>query len=284
MKNRKMVAILGILSILLLAGCSSLRIGYYWADWIIVNQIDDMFDLDSAQTTKVKELVGEFHQWHQKEEIPRLITLLEQVEEKAAGELNKEDLRWMEEESNAMKTRIVAQVADDISVFLTTLTDQQIDHLETALKEHNEEEAEEYAMPLDEWEGERKEKMLDRLDDWFGGFNSVQERELLAAYDVNRTVHMRYHEQSLVFQKKFVTLLRQKPSAELIKNTLTQWIMEPESVYSTEYVEFRNQQEAKRVNFFFTVDRMLTETQRQHALKRLESYRYDFEVIYMSSL
>jgi len=283
MKTIKLIAI-SLASIVLLSGCSSLRIGYYYADWYIVNKIDNLFDLNRSQEQRLDEVVDELHKWHQSEEVPRLIALLDQAQNKVREGVKKEDLEWLDAESNAMKIRILNQVADDVSELLTTLTDEQIDHLEMALVEHNEEEEEEYTMPIEEWESEQRDRILESLNRWFGDLGAEQEKKLLAAYDVNRADHLRQHQQSIVFQEKFVTLLRGKPSAEELKNTLSRWILKPESIYSPEYAEFRTKQEAKQLHFILLLDKTINDSQRQHAVARLESFQYDFEAIYVSSL
>ena len=284
MKITIKLILLGLASLLLLSGCSALRIGYYYADWIIVAKIDDMIDLNREQKQKVNEIIDDLHHWHQAEEIPRVIALLDQAQGKVATELKSEDFDWLFTEFNSMKLRIVDRMAEDVSALLTTLTDDQIDHLEASLAEHNQEDEEKYAMPVGEWEENQKERVINNLNSWFGDLSPQQEKELLAAYQVDRTVQQRYHGQSIVFQQKFITLLRQKPSAELIKSTLTQWILHPERFYSSDYVKFQERQKLKRKSFYLTLDRSITKEQRHHLIQKLEYYQYDFEAIYLSSL
>ncbi|MCP4751519.1 MAG: hypothetical protein GY866_11540 [Proteobacteria bacterium] len=283
MNYAKTIAV-GLISLFLLLGCSTLKIGYDYADWFIVNEIDDMFDLNGTQKTKVNDVVDKLHHWHRTEEIPRIVAFLGQARGKAATEVKKEDIEWLFSEFDAMKARIVDQVADDVSILLTTLTDDQIDHLEISLVEHNEEEEDEFATPLEEWEERQKERFIEKLNDWFGDLGPQQEKDLLAAYEVNRATRLRYHVQSVVFQKNFVALLRRKPPALEIKHTLRQWILEPESLVSNDYAQFRDRQKERRVDFYLVLDRSITETQRQTAQQKLLSYQYDFEAIYTSSL
>ena len=278
------VSLLSLLSIILLSGCNTLRIGYTYADWFIVNKIDNMFDLNSSQRQKVNEIVDELHHWHRTEEIPRLITFLDQARNRVVTELKKEDIQWLHQEAEAMKVRIVEYVADDLSELMTSLNEEQINHLETYLAEHNLEDEEKYTMPLVEWEDEQKERIVENLHSWFGELSQQQEEILIKAFHVDRSVHQQHHEQAVQFQKRFVALLRQKPSAHELRNTLHNWILEPESLYSGEYTEFQRQQKANRLNFYFTIDQTINDSQRQHALQKLESYQYDFEAIYMSSL
>ena len=275
--------VIALAALAFLTSCSSLRVGYSFADWYLVSEIDDMFDLDSTQKQKVDELVDQLHHWHKTEEIPRIIVMLDQAADRMKPSLSQNDLNWLSKELVDMKIRTVNQVADEVSVLLTTLSDQQIDHLEQALAEQNEETEEKLSMPLDEWEEERRERTIETLNDWFGSLDEQQERELLAATDFDRTARRRHHVQTIAVQKRFVAFLRTKPSAAEIKSTLSSWIIAPDTYYSDEYREFRSQQRKKRAAFYLKLNRTITERQRQTAIDKLMSYRSDLDIIHTSS-
>ncbi len=274
---------IGLITACLLTSCSTLRIGYGFADWYIVNEIDNMFDLNRTQEQKVNELVDRLHEWHRTEEIPRTIELLDQAKTRIQGNISKEDLDWMYVELNKMKARMVEQVIDDVSVLLTTLSDEQIGHLEQALVEHNVEDEEAFAVPLDEWEAEKEDQFVSNLEDWFGSVSADQKQKLFNVYRFDRSVHKRYHDQSVKTQKRFVALLRSKPTAEEIKSILSQWMSGSDSFYSADYRRFRERQSAHQVMFYLTLDQSITEQQRQAAIKRLDDYRSDLVAIHKSS-
>ena len=68
---------------LLFFECSTVKLGYNNADWILPYMIDDYFDLNSEQESFVKEKIESHLDWHRNTELPRYSRFIEEATQKA---------------------------------------------------------------------------------------------------------------------------------------------------------------------------------------------------------
>ncbi len=274
--------VVGLVVMFLLTGCSQVRLGYKFADWIIIYEIDELFDLTAIQEEQLEDVLDRFHAWHKTEELPRLMKLLEQAEKKLTDGVSKQEIEWIHGEFDNMKARIVEEVKVDVSMLLANLSNEQIDRLEKQLQKHDEEHLQEYQLPDDEWEQSQLEKFTDQVEKWLGEPDPQQINKLIALYGFDREEQIRHHKQAVFHSKAFIELLRQDLVADEIASTLSSWILNPESLLSPDTREFEKQQHRKRMHFYLGVDRLITQIQREHLINKLRFYRNEFEIIHNS--
>ncbi len=265
---------------LFIGACSQLRLGYYFADWYFVDVIDDYFDLTSQQEDTLDKLADRTHQWHRKEEIPKIMVFMIELEKRFSKSISREDVNWMNSEIQNMKERITLKVADDIALFLTTLEDRQIRQYDEYTTEHEEHHAEDFKKPEEEWKEEQIDELFDDLEDWFGDFSDEQKVILTKAHNPSRATQLRHHQQTVELQKKFGVILRQRQSAESMNNTVTKWFLFPETMSSESYKVLNEREAEERIKFFITLDRTITTKQRKYLLSVIRSYYKDLEAIY----
>src|SRR5690606_4368075 len=75
------------LALAALAGCSTVRLGYWQAPNLLYWWIDGYADLNEAQSARVRQDIDRFMAWHRAEELPRYIALLRRWQAMAPHEL-----------------------------------------------------------------------------------------------------------------------------------------------------------------------------------------------------
>ena len=126
------------------------------------------------------------------------------------------------------------------------------------------------------------EKFTEQVEKWLGKPNPQQINELIALYGFDREEQIRHHKQAVFRSKAFIALLRRDLVADEIASTLSNWILNPESLLSPDNRDFEKQQHRKRMHFYLGVDRLITQTQREHLINKLRFYRNEFEIIHNS--
>ncbi|WP_326541996.1 DUF6279 family lipoprotein, partial [Pseudorhodoferax sp.] len=129
-----------LLLLALMAGCSSLSIGYGQAPRLLAWWVDDHLDLDRAQQAQADAALQQLHAWHRREELPHWQALLRQAQRDAQGGLDAPELRRLEEGLDASLRRSLRQAAPLAQALLAGLAERQWQGLQRQLDEK-----------LDEW-------------------------------------------------------------------------------------------------------------------------------------
>lgn len=152
----------------LVAGCSTLQFGYGQLPRLAGWQLDGYLDLDRAQRRQLDAALAELHEWHRREELPRVREVLVRVDtlwsEPANGRgVTVAELGFIERETSAALNRLLVRAEPLAQPLLASLRPAQWDHLRTRQRER-----------LDEWlEGEgdpeeRADRFIDNLERWLG--------------------------------------------------------------------------------------------------------------------
>lgn len=167
--SRPRVLALGWVALIaLVAGCSTLQFGYGQLPRLAGWQLDGYLDLDRAQRRQLDAALAELHEWHRREELPRVREVLVRADtlwgEPANGRgVTAEELGFIERETSAALNRLLVRAEPLAQPLLASLRPAQWDHLRTRQRER-----------LDEWlesEGdpeERADRFVDNLERWLG--------------------------------------------------------------------------------------------------------------------
>jgi hypothetical protein len=137
MRNR-LSALLLLLS-LLLAGCSTLSLGYNQLPRLAAWWIDGYLDLDREQGRQLDAALQELHTWHRREELPRWQALLAGADSLWDGGVSEAELLALEAEAAASIERTLARAAPLATPLLAGLRPAQWERLQRRLRERLEE-------------------------------------------------------------------------------------------------------------------------------------------------
>lgn len=261
-----------LLVIVFSSSCISFRTWYNWADTYLANEIDTLFNLTSEQDDFVDNRLDVFHEWHRKNEIPRYIAFLENIEKRTRKPLTPGDLEWFRDTFEGFYHKMVEAIADDGVLFFTTLTPKQIDHLEKQLDERNREWLEEQDYSDDSYEEEAIEERLSRYEEWLGELTESQQAFLTETMVDLRDRSQIYYEHRLRSQRRFLEILRNPGSAAEMKRKLLEWQMHPESYETEEYLKQSNIWQARTEETILYLDRTATKKQREHFNMKIADY------------
>jgi hypothetical protein len=185
--------IIGAALALLLAGCSVVRLAYGQAPTLAYWWIDGYVDLDDAQSTKLRDSLDRWFDWHRRTELPRYATLLSRAQrEVMEPSLSPDQLCAWRDEATRRLDAALDEATPMAAALMLTLTPEQIRHMERKLAKDGTELRRDFAQP-DRSERAKAsfKRTLERYENLYGKLDDAQRAklaELLAAspFDADR--------------------------------------------------------------------------------------------------
>lgn len=175
--------LLVIIGCLLLSACSSTRLAYNNADWLIAWKVGNYIPLDSDQEQDLKTALDGHMQWHCRTQLPEYADWLESLADTvAARDFRRERLAEHSDELVTFMVGLGLEASPTMSRILASLDEEQIDTLFDNLEDKNQELREDYLEPpLAEQISKRAERLEERLERWFGKV-SPEQREAIETW------------------------------------------------------------------------------------------------------
>ena len=269
-KNRLLPCALALAGALMLWGCNKLRLGYEYADWLIVYSLEDNFDLDKHQRNRIKEDVGAYFRWHRKALLPLYADLLLRVGDSLKMGLDPADIDSAYLEYRSLYRKTMEPVVDGAVSLLSSLTPAQIDVWEERQKKK-------IAKLRKDFSGEPKEKLewryrkiVDELEDWTSRLSADQKRQIRAlsfSLPWNGDLWLAKRE---AMHTRLSGLMRQPESNEALRKFLADYYLRPERLRSDEYNARYREYERKAKAMIPKVYAILTADQKKHLLAEVD--------------
>lgn len=239
---------------------------------IILNRIDQFFDLSSEQTKYLKARIAVHHQWHRTTQLKLYLADLKDLRGRFAAGLTHADLTWLTERLTTHRNALFLRVIPDLVNVLQTLSDEQITYLQKKLAKENKELEEKLNRPLSVRQKEEFGLIVKQVEDWAGSLSDAQKQQLRVKYasiPANAIDWLRYREEQ---QAVWIALLRSKPDHQKLKDDL-----EGRMIYQEKNVPSRFKASFARTltlmkEMILTADAMLTTEQRAHVLAKADEY------------
>lgn len=177
-----LVATLAILVVL--AGCSSTRMAYRYADWGVVWWVEDYVSLTDAQRSRLEADFQDFRQWHCTEELPRYRKWLAGLEQDlAAGEITEADVRQRQQQLFDAIDRLLVRATPMAVDLLGSLDTSQVGELQRNMAANQREKEQEFLGPDPAVAMEqRKHRTRERAERWLGDLSGEQ-RQIIADWN-----------------------------------------------------------------------------------------------------
>lgn len=161
------------LASLLLAGCSSLTLGYGQLPRLMNWWIGGYLDLDRAQGRQLDTALRQWHDWHRREELAQWQALLAQADAMLDGGLDAAEMQRLEKTFDESLRRCLERAAPLAQPLLASLSEMQWAQLRRRMAEKQQEWREREDERDDEERGDRYVKALER---WLGDLPPAAER------------------------------------------------------------------------------------------------------------
>jgi hypothetical protein len=268
--------ILALLAVLT-AGCTALRLAYPQADVLLGWRANSYFDLDRDQRRDFSARLDRVLAWHRYEQLPEYASFLTTAINKAEHGLTPENIAWFVDGFKARYRIIVNRGANDAAEVLATLAPEQIVVLQKQFDKDNRKFTDENELDggIEKRKRARLKKMISQVEDWTGNLTREQEHKVAALLDPIPLIEHLRHQDRMRRQHEFVELLKSSRAKTDFAPRLHEFLLAWEQGRTPEYARLSDEVYERRVQFFISVDKLLTPEQRKHALGRLQKFADD---------
>lgn len=265
--------------LLLLAGCSMIRVGYGHLDTYAAWKANEYFDLEAHQKDEFLRRFNRLHEWHRYEQLPEYAAFLVQTRKRLERPLRPDDVEWFVDGIRVRYARIVSRAADDAAALLFTIQPAQLDALHQQWEKDNRRFVREYRLAgsVEDIKRARARRTLALVREWVGGLTHEQEQRIIAMSDALPLTEKLRHEDRMRRQREFIQLVKQRGTdGNQFAAALRQWLIDWDRHRAPEYERRYAEWFAQRVRMVIEIDRMLQPHQRAVLIGRIEDYIEDF--------
>jgi hypothetical protein len=174
-----------LLSVSLLAGCSSIQLAYRTSPALIQYQLDSYLDLTDVQEATLKEQLQKFKAWHEQNALPQYAQTLEswRVELASGKQFTVADILQKQAVLEDALMAMGTQAAVRLAPVLVTLTPEQKQRLSKEFAENNadyQQNQVKVAM-TPKGKAQRLEEVIERYEDWLGDL-TAQQKQLIKTW------------------------------------------------------------------------------------------------------
>lgn len=182
---RTLAAVLGLA--LLIAGCSSTKLAYRYADWGIVWWVDDYISMTSEQEKQLERDFVALRDWHCSSELPRYSEWLDNLKQDVrSGNLDETTVSKHQDQLFSFFSPLAERAKPLATQLLATLSDEQVRELADNMAESQAELEDEFlAEDPSQTRRARAERTVERVERWLGTLNTGQV-EIVEAWSENR--------------------------------------------------------------------------------------------------
>jgi hypothetical protein len=278
-----LVRIIVLLSVAVaLAGCSAIKLGYNSLPQAGAWWLDGYVDFSDDQEQRMREDIARLHQWHRREELPKIGALLQQAERMVAGDMTGDEVCAL---VPPIRLRIAAifERAEPAAVTLALgLQPAQLTHLQRKYEKNNREYRKDW---VDLKTGDLRDKQfkqyVDRMETVYGRLEDSQrdivrgqvERSLFSA---KTSLRERQRRQQDILQTLGKLAGQPVPLSEAlaaIHHLVERGLRSPDPKYRNYEASLIQQGCANLA----AVHQSTTPQQRQSAVRRLRAYQRELE-------
>lgn len=272
--------ILALTLSLALAACTAVKLGYgnlanlsYW--WL-----DNYVDFSDEQAPLVRDELARLHAWHRQVELPRVVELLEAMEQLAPHDVNPRQACAVLTQVQARMRAVASEAEPGVAAIAATLSGRELRHIQRRFRRNNERFQDEWLrLPPAEQHDKRFKRMLERMEDFYGRLDDTQ-RALLrrrieqSAYDPARSLAEWQRRQQDLLQVLRRVAQRGTPEAQA-RALLRGWYDRIEQAPDPAYRSYQQVLRQEGCDTFSLVHQSTTAAQRENAVRRLRAYQRD---------
>ncbi len=272
---RLMVAVLT----LALASCNKLKLGYEYADWLVIYSVEDNFDLDKPQRAMLKEEVNAYFHWHRTQILPVYADFATWIADSARNGIKPAEVDSGYARYRVLYRRTMEPVVDRTVNLLASLSPEQVDQWLEKVRKKNAKLRKSFSGSPEERFEHRFTKIVDELEDWTGKLTKDQKARIKT---LNRTLPWNgnlYLEMRETVQDRLADMLKKKASKEELRAYLSGYFLDTDSLKSEEYRNKSKEFTVRMRTIVYQVYNMLTLEQKRRFIQQVEKLARDFQLL-----
>jgi hypothetical protein len=263
--------------VVLLASCSTVRLSYDHADWLLTRMAERYVDLKPEQSQLFRARLTQFHAWHRGQELPLYAAVFEEAADRLAAGLSAKDVDWGIALVRARAQVLGEHAADKLAPAIATLSAAQVRDIEARFAQDNRKFADaQLSGDAGRRIVRRGEWLCERFEDWFGELTPAQRTRIAGLAAASPEMPALRLEERKRRQAVFLDLLSQPASAEQLRPRLAAFLSRPDAGRSTRSRQAMHRWERQFVAVLLDVENTLSTAQRNRAVAKLRGYADEF--------
>lgn len=277
-KSHHKIFILLIL-ISVLAGCSSVKLGYRFLDNAIRWKINDYVSLSAEQGVAVKKDINQFHRWHQTTQLSIYASFMERkaAQLQAADTLSPSEVDKIYDEAFDIMSVSLDKLIPVITSMLLSLNPDQIPGVIKNLERESAKDLkEDFAITPAQRLAKRQNKMIKRAAQWVGRLNNTQIAmitEWAKTMPVDKEVRV---SRQTSFLNMMSEQLKNRSNPEQFKRNILTQVKTPERFSSPAYKQSYAKRKQLTQKLISDLYNSLTPTQKSTLIASVKKYQADF--------
>lgn len=275
-----------LLGMLLLQGCSAVKLAYRQADTLLYWRLDSYADFSDEQAPRVREGLAQFLRWHQREQLPLYAELMQRMRPLMAEPISPELACSLFEQARSALDPTLDPAHWPLLWLATDLSEAQLQHIERKQANRNTEWRKTWIDGITpaQLAELRFEQVLERSEMLYGRLGEAQQAAIRAGlagsiYDPQRSLAEQQRR-----QRDLLQLLRQiredKPGAPAVQALLQRYMAR--TLRASPDIAYRRYAQALQregCDTFSRLHQAATPAQREKAAQTLKAYEDDFRLL-----
>ena len=264
-----------LVGLLLLSGCSSMRLAYNTADFFIGRYADDYLDLDGRQIETWAPTLEAVLTKHREQELPYLASFFDSAQNEARKGFTETGVTCLLDQFEQIYRRHFTLAAEAAAPLLAGLNKRQIDALERTFREEAKEDADNSGPAYVAKRERKRAKRYEKNMRWWIGDLTDAQRATVLEVTAGMPENADWYAYRDAKRQELIALLRNGTSTQSIERFMTDWLVDyrdlPASLQRA-HTELRQGLTALLVR----LDATLEADQRRKLIERLVRLRGDF--------
>jgi hypothetical protein len=286
MPNRRLPGIFffSLLLLLVLQGCSAVKLAYNQADTVLYWRLDSYVDFSEEQAPRVREGLVQFQQWHRRTQLPAYAALLARVRPQLAEAITPAQACLIFEQARGLFDASLDPAQWPLLWLASDLSEEQLRHLERKQASSDADWKKEWLSVSSERLAEaRFEQWLSRSEMIYGSLDEAQKAALRAGLAASAFEPQRHFAERLRRQQDLRQALRRirddklgpEPARAHLKAYLERALASPDPAYQ----RYAQTQIREGCATFARLHNATTPAQRAAAMQTLKGYEDDFRLL-----
>lgn len=278
--QRSVIGVALALTVLLVSGCSSLRLAYGQATWLSTWWLDRYADFNDLQKPRVQAAVDQWFAWHRHRHLADDAALLEKAADEALKDATAtQACRWVATYERK-RDLYLAQIATAVAELAPQLDAGHLTRIEARLAKVNQTWREEQLQPDPAEQAKAAvDRVVDRAEMLYGRLDAAQRQFVKQSLQQSPWDPARWYAERLKDQQALLGLLRRLARPELTaedrlaqaRTTLLELVQPSDEAQR----QFREQLLQYQCQFAADLHNRTTAAQRRHAGERLQGWGRD---------